>query len=289
MQRRTLARRKALAVTPGLVASTVFTWMIGLVLPGWLALPLFVVGPLVLLILVFGGLEGRAVRVLRGGRAVTPDEAAAVAPAVELLHDLGVLPPDCRLYVIPGSTGWDTWGSGRRSILMTEDLLWATSRGALDDRAVAAFLAHSAGRVRHGLTRSDPAIEFWSLPWTVIRGVLDTMLSSTVTQPLVAFSWHARFIVGSVAVAQTALSGHYPMAVTIAAIVLVSYLAPWWRRRWCAISERLADQYVRATGLGSDLGRALTLLSRTPETLRRVQRLTHDPTVSTRHRWMGKP
>lgn len=176
-----LTRRKALAVTPGLVASTVITWMIGLVLPGWLALPPFVTGPLLLLVLLFGGLEPLGVSVLRGGRAVNSDEAAAVAPAADLLQSFGALPPDYRIYVIPGSTGWDTWGSGRRSILMTEDLLWATSRGALDDRAVAAFLAHSAGRVRHGLTRNDLAIEFWSLPWTVIRGVLDTMLGNTVT------------------------------------------------------------------------------------------------------------
>lgn len=285
MQRFTIARRKALAVAPGLVVSTVITWMVGIVLPGWLAWPLFVAGPALVLVLLFGGLEGPAVRVLRGGRPVAADEIAAVAPSVELLNQHGTLPPDYHFYVIPGSTGWDAWGTGRRTILVTEDLLWAASRGLLDDRAVAAFLAHAVGRVRHGLTRSDLAIEFWSLPWTVIRGVVDTVLASTAAQPLVVFSWRARFILGSVATTQAALGEQYPLALAIASIVLVSYLAPWWRRRWTSTSEHLADQYVYASGLGSDLGRTLTLLSRRSETMRRAQRLTHDSTIPTRPGW----
>lgn len=273
--------RKALALTPDLVASTVITWMVGMVLPEWLAWPLFVAGPVLLLILLFGGLEALAVRVLRGGRPVAPDEAVAIAPALELLRRHGGIPPDFRLYVITGSTGWDAWGSGRRSILMTEDLLWATSRGVLDDRVVAAFVAHAVGRVRHGLTRNDLAIDFWSLPLALIRGVLGMLLANVATQPMVAFSWRARVVLGSAAVTQTAMAGHYPMAVVIAAIVLVSYLVPWWQRQWAMLGERLADQYVRANGLGIDLGTALTLLSRAPETMRRVQRLTRDSTVPT--------
>lgn len=248
-----------------------------MVLPGWVALPLFIAGPAVLLLLLTGALEGCAVRVLHGGRALRPEEVSAFAPVVQILCEHEALPGDFRLYLVPGSTGWDAWGTGRGAVLITEDLLWDVARGSLDARSAAALAAHATGRVRTGLTRSDTAIEFWSLPWTVLRLLFTGLLTGAAALPLVPFAWRVRFVVGAVAVAQAGLAGHYGFALTIALIVLLSYLTPRWRRHWVTLSERVADEYVSATGLGIALGRALTAMSTTPETMRRVQRLTGHP------------
>src|SRR5450631_1365822 len=195
---------QALARSPGLFVSTVLTCMVGALLPPLPGLMLFVGGLALMIVLCKGGLERRAVRLLGRARVLREAEAVALAPAIALLCQKGLGPPTVELYARDGDMGIGAGAAGRRSVVVSAGLLQAAQLDQLPADQAAGVIAAAVGRLRLSQTKFDVAVEFWTIPWQLVR-VACAAIARTVAFPLTRFAWRIRFVVAAVAVAQSVL------------------------------------------------------------------------------------
>lgn len=263
---------KVLAVTPRLVASTVLTCLVGAVLPPLAGLVLFVGGLTVMALLCAGRLEHLAVRLLYRARLPSPAEAAVLAPALTLLSRQGLGPPRVTIYV-RDHPGVADAGLGRRCVLVNSGLVGALELRRLPAEEAAAVIAHAVGCVRLGLTRSDPAIAYWTFPWRLVTAVCSAIAQSISWLPLVHLAWRIRFVVAGVAVVQSFVDGRPGVSVLIAGFIAMTYLGPRWRRAWARRLLKEGDRFVLDHGLGHHMAAYLPRCPPTNLTLERIHHL----------------
>jgi hypothetical protein len=265
---------QALARSPGLVVSTVLTCMVGALLPPLPGLTLFAGGLGLAVVLCAGGLERPAIRLLGHARGLSEAEAAALAPAIALLCQKDIGPPTVGLYARDGEVGISAGAAGRRSVVVSAGLLQAAQMGQLPADQAAAVIAAAIGRIRLGQTRFDVAVEFWTIPWQLLRAVCLVIAKTIGLSPLTEFAWRIRFVVAAVAVAQSVADGRIAAGVVVAVFIALTYLAPRWQRQWDARSQDDSDRFVADHNLGGPLGQFLRRCPPKPRTIERIQRLT---------------
>jgi len=265
---------QALARAPGLFVSTVLTCLVGAVLPLLPALTLFAGGMALLVVLCAGWLERPAIRLLGRARVLSEAEAEALAPAIALLCQKGLGAPAIELYARDGEVGISAGAAGRRSIVVSAGLLQATQLGQLPADQAAGVIAAEVGRIRLGQTRFDVAVEFWTIPWQLVRAVALAIAKTIGLIPLTRFAWRIRFVVAAVAVAQAVADGRIASGLVVAVFIALTYLAPRWQRQWALRSQDDSDRFVAEHGFGDALGRFLRRCPPAPRTLERVHRLT---------------
>jgi hypothetical protein len=265
---------QALARSPGLFVSTVLTCMVGALLPPLPGLTLFVGGLTLMVVLCAGGLERPAVRVLGHARVLNEAEAAALAPAIALLCQTGIGPPAVGLYARDGEVGISAGAAGRHSVVVSSGLLQAAQLGQLPADQAAGVIAAAVGRIRLGQTRFDVAVEFWTIPWQLVRAACMAIARTVGLFPLTRFAWRIRFVVAAVAVAQSVPNGRIAGGVVAAVFIALTYLAPRSLRQWDTRSQDDSDRFVAEHGLGDALGRFLRRCPPEPRTLERIHHLT---------------
>ncbi len=138
----------------------------------------------------------------------------------------------------------------------------------------AAVLGHAAGVVLSGAVRSDPALEFWTLPWQVLRAVAEGVSRAFRWLPLMWWAWKCRFILAAIAAAQAGAAHQWLVAAVITLVGALSYLVSVWERAWATTIRELGDERVRQAGLAEALSRFLLRCSSSPEVQERVHALT---------------
>lgn len=267
---------KVMAYAPGVLLSTVLTMVVGAVLPALVGWVVFVGGLVTAVVLLCGVGEPVAVRVFFRARRLTAAEDAALAPAAVLLCQRGLGPPLVDLWVEAGSGQVAARGVGRRSVVVSGGLVAAVRNGQLPLDQAAAILAHAAGVVRAGATRSDPALLFWTMPWQVLRGLSQGLARVSSWLPLVGSVWRLRFVLGVIVAVQswhegtTAARAAGGLAVVV---VAVSYLTPRWESAWATVVCDLGDEQVREAEMGAPLCRFLRRCSSSPAIFERIHRL----------------
>ena len=136
------------------------------------------------------------------------------------------------------------------------------------------MIAAAVGRIRLGQTRFDVAVEFWTIPWQLLRAVCFTIAKSFGALPLTQFAWHIRFVVAAVAVAQSVADDRIAAGLVVAVFIALTYLAPQWQRLWDVRSQDDSDRFVADHELGDALGQFLRRCQPERRTLERVHRLT---------------
>ncbi len=266
--------RKVLAYGPAVVVSMVLTVVVGAVLPATVGLAVFVGGLAIMVALLLGAGEGSAVLVLFRARDLSSAEAAALAPAVALLCQHGVDMGALRLRVRDGVVPITALGVGRRTVVVSAGLVAAIRDRHLPVEQAAAVLCHGAGVVLSGAVRSDPALEFWTLPWQAIRGVAEGVSRACRWLPLVRWTWKARFILAMIGAVQAAAARQWLVAAVIALVGGLPYLVRVWERAWAATIREVGDEQVRGAGLAEALSRFLLRCSSSPLVHERVHALT---------------
>jgi hypothetical protein len=264
----------ALARSPGLLVSTVLTCMVGALLQPLPGLTLFTGGLALMVVLCAGGLERPAVRLLGRARVFSEAEAVALAPAIALLCQKGLGPPVVELYARDGEVGISAGAAGRHSVVVTSGLLQAAQLGQLPADQAAGVIAASVGRIRLGQTRFDVAVEFWTIPWQLMRAVNLAIAKIVVMLPLTQFAWRIRFVVAAVAVVQSVTDGRIEAGVVVAVFIVLSYMAPRWEHEWDERSQDDTDRFVAFHELGDALGLFLRRCPPEPRTLERIHHLT---------------
>jgi len=265
---------QALARSPGLVVSTVLTCMVGALLPPLPGLTLFAGGLTLAAVLSAGGLEQPAVRLLGRARVLSEAEAAALAPAIALLCQKSLGPPTVKLYARDGEVGISAGAAGRHSVVLSAGLLQAAQMGQLPADQAAGVIAAAVGRIRLGQTRFDVAVEFWTIPWQLVRAVCLAIAKTVGLLRLTQFAWRIRFVVATVAAAQSVADGRIAAGVVVAVSIALTYLAPRWQRQWDMRSQDDSDRFVADHELGNAFGRFLRRCPPESRTLERIHRLT---------------
>jgi len=265
---------QALARAPSLFVSTVLTCMVGALLPPLAGLTLFVGGLALTVALCAGRLERPAVRLPGRARVMSEVEAAALAPAIALLCQKGLGPPAVDLYARDGEVGISAGAAGRRSVVVSAGLLQAAQMGQLPADQAAGVIAAAVGRIRLDQTRFDVAVEFWTIPWQLVRAVCLVIAKTVGCFPLTQFAWRIRFVVAAVAVAQSVADGRIAAGVVVAVFIALTYLAPRWQRQWNVRSQDDSDRFVADHELDGALARFLRRCPPQPRTLERIHLLT---------------
>ncbi|HEY5180732.1 MAG TPA: hypothetical protein VIJ07_13350 [Dermatophilaceae bacterium] len=265
---------QALARSPGLLVSTVLTFMVGALLPPLPALTLFLGGLALTILLCAGGLERPAVRLLGRARVFSEAEAVALAPAIALLCQKGIGPPVVELYARDGEVGISAGAAGRHSVVVSSGLLQAAQLDQLPADQAAGVIAAAVGRIRLGQTSFDVAAEVWTIPWQLVRAVCLAIAKTIGLLPLTQFAWRIRFVVAAVAVTQSVPDGRIAGGVVVAVFIALKYVAPRWQPQWDMRSQDDSDRFVADHDLGDALGRFLRRCPPEPRTLERIHHLT---------------
>ena len=238
------------ALGPSVVGSTLLvSLVVAPALPTLAQVGLFYGGLLVMVLLVCGVGEGRAVRVLFHSRRLTASEQSALAPITVELCRRGLGPPVIEIFVAKRPAAAPACVQGRRHVVLAPWFVYAVRSGQLPHDETVAVIAHAALVTQAGLSRHDPAIAFWTLPWRTM---------CTIARPLRGllpdFVWKARFVVFAVAIWQSATMGPPvvgPISAAVLAIILAStYLSPVCARHWQRHVARVADNGLVGLGLG---------------------------------------
>lgn len=265
--------KKVLAYGPAVLVSVVLTFVVGAVLPAPAGLLLFVGGPVVMGALLLGLGESLAVRVLLRARPLRTAEADALAPAVAILCQRGVPICDLDLRIQGGALPIAAGGIGRRTVVVSAGLVGAVCGGQLPADQAAAVLGHGAGVVLSGAVRSDPALEFWTLPWQLVRGVAGTLTGVVRRLPPAGLAWQGRFILALIAAVRAAAADQPAVAVVLVAGCALTYVVGVAERVWAATIRDVGDDRVRRADLADALARFLLRCSSSSSTHERVHDL----------------
>lgn len=97
---------------------------------------------------------------------------------------MGALRLQVRDDAVPIAAG----GAGRRTVVVSAGLVAAVRDRQLPVDQAAAVLGHGAGVVLSGAVRSDPALEFWTLPWQALHGLGEGLSRAFRWLPLVRWA-----------------------------------------------------------------------------------------------------
>jgi hypothetical protein len=158
--------------------------------------------------------------------------------------------------------------------VVSAGLLRAAQMGQLPADQAAAVIAAAVGRIRLGQTRFDIAVEFWTIPWQLLRALCLVIAKTIGLLPLTEFAWRIWFVVGAGAVAQSVADGRIAGGLVVAVSIALTYLAPEWQHNWRMRSQDDSDRFVTGHELGDALGRFLRRCLPEPRTLERIHRLT---------------
>ena len=109
------------------------------------------------------------------------------------------------------------------------------------------------GQLSAGVGRRAPAIRAWTVPLLVLASPVGAVAASS----LVRAGWKVRPVVMGIAVVQVFQEGLWWLSGCVAGLLALTYLVPWWRRRWAAASVTVFDEAVLAVGRRDDLSRWL--------------------------------
>lgn len=269
--------RKALAVAPNVLIAMLLTFPVASLLPPLIGLVLCVGGLVTVGLLLAGRGEATAMRLLYFARPVTAAEEAALAPALQLLGQRGLGPPRIDLWVLEREAAVTTGGVGRRSVLVTGGLVAAVRDTRLPADQAAALIGHAEATVRSGLTRNDPAVEFWTLPWNLVRVVARACAARFQWLPAVMLVWHARIVIGVITVVQGFQEGTPETiiaGVTGGVVIVLTYVFPYWERVWERTVRDVGDENLRQVGLAPAYGQLLLSQSSSPAIHERAHALS---------------
>ncbi len=266
---------RALAVGPGAVVSTLWTWAVCAVVPQPWGVTILGAGLVILGVLALGGGESTVARLICRARLLEQAEVVVIRPALTLLSRSGLGPPVVELRVCHRDRRIAVEPLGRRTVVLSTGLIDAVIDGRISQEQVAALVAHPAGLVRAGWFRHDLALVFCSLPWLVMRGVARALAASLGRLPLTTAAWRLRPVVVTIAVVQALQQGLPWLAGMLLTLGALSYLLPVWERQWESRVLRAGDQAVADAGLAAPWA---ALLRRQPASQALRDRLRHlDP------------
>lgn len=269
---------RAVTMAPAVVVSTVAWLMLDALLPAGVGGLVLLIAPALTAVLWLrkAGRVGRLLDqvgvLLAGAREPTAVELVVLRPVSTRMVELEVNP--VQLLVSRSARPYPPVRSfGRDQVVVSPLLIEGVRRRQLSAQEAAALLTHNIGWLRAQPTRGAIAVAAWTLPWRASSAVALRFGTAARRVPLLGFAWRMRFVVGTVAVIQSAVEGRTTSAVLVAALLTVTYTAPAARRAHDARLQMAADRYVSDRGLGPTLLGAMDRVGASRPDVARTRRL----------------
>lgn len=265
---------RVIAQTPAMLFS-LWVWLVaGVLAPGYVSVPVTVVwAGLAAASLTRGG-QSALMRLLLSARAPTVIEQATLADPIARMRHSG--PDTGRLDVrIVGTPGVAAVGSGRHTVVITQDAVRAAQTGRVPSDQLTALLVSAAGQVVRGTTRGEWLITVLTLPWLPVRIVLHAFGIVFGRSLPVRFLLKVRGLYGVAALIQTTTEGRPLIGVGALLVVATTYWQPHLARHVTRHQTLLGDQYAAEHGHGPALAALLGRLRPDTDGLDRIHHLTH--------------
>jgi hypothetical protein len=243
---------KARAEATGVVFSVV-VWLGAFVFAPW-------VGGVLLVAVVIAVVWRSSPLVLRWWWGVRPASAIEAASVLESLIVAPVLrgrgQPTIWVRVKGGGQSVDALTS--EDVILSQQQLLAVMRRQVADDELTALVLHAVGRARLTRRRLDAVLVVVNLPWELLCAVTVAVGSGRLGRiPVIGALWVARPVVFTIAIIQQAQAGRWPVAITVAVLLAVTWLHPHWVRAWRRRVEQAGDDYVADHHLGPTYARIL--------------------------------
>lgn len=132
----------------------------------------------------------------------------------------------------------------------TSPLLVGWAVAAAGGNRASGRCVRSVVRRRRPACPGDPSVDGSLL-------VLAAPVGAVAASSLVRAGWKVRPVVMGIAVVQVFQEGLWWLSGCVAGLLALTYLVPWWRRRWAAAAVTVFDEAVLAVGRRDDLSRWL--------------------------------
>lgn len=247
---------KMLAEAPGLLASLVIWSMVYALLPGWARSVALVAAALLAAASQSRVGERLLTGLAVGARRPSRAEQATLADGITKLCEQRMGPPAIDVRVVR-HPGWGVGAFGRRTLLVSREMIIAVRRGTLNQEEVDALLVAGVGMLRSGIVCWDGLIAAATLPWLPVRTVFAGVVQVMAWLPLVGFAWRVRAVVIGIAIWQQGAEGQVGLAVSLAVLCAISYLAPVAARKLSRTLLLVGDQFALRAGHSPGLARFL--------------------------------
>ena len=184
---------KMLAEAPGLLASLVIWSMVYALLPGWARSVALVAAALLAAASQSRVGERLLTGLAVGARRPSRAEQATLADGITKLCEQRMGPPAIDVRVVR-HPGWGVGAFGRRTLLVSREMIIAVRRGTLNQEEVDALLVAGVGMLRSGIVCWDGLIAAATLPWLPVRTVFAGVVQVMAWLPLVGFAYAVRRI-----------------------------------------------------------------------------------------------
>ncbi len=196
-----------------------------------------------------------------------------MAPTIAVLCQQRIGPPLLDVYRTDSWPGWRAHGAGRRSVVMTADLIRGVRSGRLSTGEAAALLAHACAAPLLGRTRWEGPLLLWLLPWAMGRLLLLGLWTVAAPfQGMFLLGWKIRFVYVIVGIIQV-----WPQARWLATLVFLIAAATYWHpaavRAVTRLRQREGDTFTVQHQLGPHLVCVLSRTSRSDALFERVHRI----------------
>jgi len=247
------ARNRALVV-PGIMS--LLMWMVlGELLlrrPGPVVMPALA---LLLAVAAITPVGERAVaRLLLLARRPRLHQRHTLAPVAEALHRHGV-PSGRYVLFVARHQPRPVTGLGRHTLVVSAGFVEDLRAGFISPQGGAAIVAHEIGVMRAGLTRRDPGLLVFLLPWNVwltFVMALWNIGATLVTHRVMVLCVAVQFVAGI----WTGLTED-PVGFVASTVLAVSVLVWLGLRSWLRLRTEVGDLYLHQTGLATQYARML--------------------------------
>lgn len=265
---------RVIAQTPAMLFS-LWVWLVaGVLAPGYVSVPVTVVWACLAAASLTHGGQSALMRLLLSARAPTVIEQTTLADPITRMRQSG--PDTSRLDVrIVATPGVAAVGSGRHTVVITQDAVRAAQTGRVPGDQLTALLVSAAGQIVRGTTRGEWLLTVLTLPWLPFRIVLHAFGIVFGRSLPVRFLLKVRGLYGVAALIQTTLEGRPLIGVGALIVVATTYWQPYLARHVARHQTLLGDQYAAEHGHGVAFAALLGRLRPDTDGLDRIHHLTH--------------
>lgn len=146
----------------------------------------------------------------------------------------------------------------RSVLVVSPDLLRHVVTDQLTDRQASAIVSQALDQIAVRSSTLVNAIEFYCLPWQVVRAFVGVAGQVAARHSIFGFSWKLRWIVFAMAAVDAYRSARWAALIGVALIAVLSWSTGHLATRWARRLQGLTDQPALREDLDPDLARLST-------------------------------
>lgn len=140
----------------------------------------------------------------------------------------------------------------RSVLVVSPDLVRQVVSGQLADRQASVMVSRAFGQIAVRSSIVSSAVEFYCIPWQVVRVFLGVLGQVAARHRILGFCWRIRWIVFAMAVVDAYRSARWTALIGVVLIAVLSWSTGYLEKRWALKLQGLADHRAIHERLGAE-------------------------------------